>query len=36
MMLMREAHVAVAPGIGFGDQGEGFIRISMVENEHRI
>ena len=36
MMLMREAHVAVAPGIGFGDQGEGFVRISMVENEHRI
>lgn len=36
MMLMREAHVAVAPGIGFGDKGEGFVRISLVENEHRI
>ena len=36
MMLMREAHVAVAPGIGFGDKGEGFVRIALVENEHRI
>ena len=34
--LMEAAEVAVAPGIGFGDQGEGYVRISLVENEHRI
>ncbi|MDA2934760.1 aminotransferase class I/II-fold pyridoxal phosphate-dependent enzyme, partial [Acidobacteria bacterium AH-259-D05] len=36
MMLMREAEVALAPGIGFGDLGEGYVRIAMVENEHRL
>ena len=36
MKLMKEAEVAVSPGIGFGDMGEGYVRISMVENEHRI
>jgi alanine-synthesizing transaminase len=36
MMLMKEAHVALAPGIGFGDLGEGYVRIAMVENEHRL
>ena len=36
LMLMEEAEVAVAPGIGFGDMGEGYVRISLVENEHRI
>ncbi len=35
-LLMQEAHVAVAPGIGFGDLGEGYVRIAMVENEHRL
>ncbi len=35
-MLMEEAHVAVAPGAGFGDGGEGHVRIGLVENEHRI
>ena len=35
-MLMEEAHVAVAPGSGFGDGGEGYVRIGLVENEHRI
>jgi alanine-synthesizing transaminase len=35
-MLMEEAHVAVAPGAGFGDGGEGYVRIGLVENEHRI
>ncbi len=35
-LLLEEAHVAVAPGIGFGDGGEGFVRIALVENEHRI
>ncbi len=35
-LLMEEASVAVAPGIGFGEQGEGFVRIGLVENEQRI
>jgi len=35
-LLMEEAHVAVAPGVGFGEYGEGFVRIGLVENEHRI
>ena len=34
--LMREALVAVSPGIGFGPLGEGFVRFAYVENEHRI
>jgi alanine-synthesizing transaminase len=34
--LLREAKVAVSPGIGFGEHGEGFIRFALVENEHRI
>lgn len=34
--LMERANVAVAPGIGFGEEGEGYIRIALVENEHRI
>ncbi len=36
MKLMKEAEVAVAPGVGFGDKGEGYVRIALVENEHRI
>ncbi len=35
-LLLREAKVAVAPGIGFGEHGEGFVRIALVENKHRI
>lgn len=35
-MLIEEAGVAVAPGLGFGEYGEGFVRIGLVENEHRI
>ena len=35
-LLIEEAHVAVAPGVGFGEYGEGFVRIGLVENEHRI
>jgi alanine-synthesizing transaminase len=35
-LLMREAKVAVAPGIGFGEHGDGHIRIGLVENRHRI
>ena len=34
--LMEEAGVAVSPGNGFGDNGEGYIRIGLVENEQRI
>jgi len=35
-ILMQEAEVAVAPGIGFGDLGDGYVRIALVENEHRL
>ena len=35
-ILLNEASVAVSPGIGFGEYGEGFVRLSLVENEHRI
>jgi alanine-synthesizing transaminase len=35
-LLIEQAHVAVAPGAGFGEHGEGFVRIGLVENEHRI
>jgi alanine-synthesizing transaminase len=34
--LLREAHVAVSPGSGFGVDGEGFVRFALVENEQRI
>ncbi len=34
--LLSEARVAVAPGIGFGEYGDGHVRIALVENEHRI
>jgi alanine-synthesizing transaminase len=35
-LLVEKAGVAVSPGIGFGEYGEGFVRIAMVENEQRI
>jgi alanine-synthesizing transaminase len=35
-MLVREAKVAVSPGVGFGPGGEGFVRFALVENEQRI
>jgi alanine-synthesizing transaminase len=35
-LLMKEAHVAVSPGIGFGPMGEGFVRFSLIENHERI
>ena len=35
-MLMQEGEVAVAPGIGFGVLGEGYVRFALVENEHRL
>ena len=34
--LLTQAHVAVAPGVGFGEEGEGFVRIALVENEQRL
>src|SRR5260221_1984504 len=34
--LLTEAQVAVAPGIGFGEYGDGHVRIALVENVHRI
>ena len=34
-LLLREAKVAVAPGIGFGEHGDGHVRFAMVENRHR-
>ena len=35
-LLIERADVAVSPGLGFGEHGEGYIRIALVENEHRI
>ncbi|MHA3914876.1 LL-diaminopimelate aminotransferase [Halovulum sp. GXIMD14793] len=35
-ILLREAEVAVAPGVGFGEYGEGYVRLGLVENEQRI
>jgi alanine-synthesizing transaminase len=34
--LLTHAGVAVAPGVGYGEDGEGFVRIALVENEQRI
>ena len=35
-LLIEHADVAVAPGIGFGEYGDDYVRIALVENEHRI
>ncbi|MFW0777718.1 MAG: LL-diaminopimelate aminotransferase [Rickettsiales bacterium] len=35
-LLLKHADVAVAPGVGFGPGGEGFVRIALVENKNRI
>ena len=35
-LLLKHGKVAVAPGIGFGNNGEGYVRIGLVENEYRI
>ena len=35
-LLLENADVAVSPGIGFGEHGEGYVRIALVENENRI
>ena len=34
--LLETSNVAVSPGVGFGESGEGFVRFALVENEHRI
>ena len=35
-LLLEKAGVAVSPGVGFGEYGEGYVRLALVENEHRI
>jgi alanine-synthesizing transaminase len=35
-LLVENAEVAISPGVGFGEYGEGFVRIALVENEQRI
>jgi alanine-synthesizing transaminase len=35
-LLLTEAEVAVSPGVGFGEYGDGHVRLALVENEHRI
>jgi alanine-synthesizing transaminase len=35
-LLLTKAKVAVSPGVGFGEHGEGYVRFALVENEHRI
>ena len=35
-LLLQEADIAVSPGIGFGDYGDEYVRIALVENEQRI
>ncbi|HEX3037188.1 MAG TPA: aminotransferase class I/II-fold pyridoxal phosphate-dependent enzyme, partial [Thermodesulfobacteriota bacterium] len=35
-LLIEKAKVAVSPGIGFGNHGEGYVRFALVENEKRI
>jgi alanine-synthesizing transaminase len=36
LKLLEEAEVAVSPGRGFGEAGEGYLRLALVENEHRL
>lgn len=35
-MLLEKGDVAVSPGSGFGPHGEGYLRLSLVENENRL
>lgn len=35
-LLIEKADVAVAPGVGFGEHGDDYVRLALVENEHRI
>jgi alanine-synthesizing transaminase len=34
--VLKEAKVAISPGTGFGEYGEGYVRFALIENEHRI
>lgn len=34
--LLKEAKIALSPGVGFGEHGEGYVRIAVIENENRI
>ncbi|MEK7822106.1 MAG: aminotransferase, partial [Planctomycetota bacterium] len=36
LMLLNEAKVSVSPGLAFGQEGEGFLRFALVENELRL
>ena len=36
MKLLEDANVVVSPGRGFGESGEGFLRVALVENSHRL
>jgi alanine-synthesizing transaminase len=35
MKMLEQAKVAVSPGVGFGQYGDGHVRVSLIENEHR-
>jgi len=35
-LVLKESKVAVSPGIGFGEYGDGHVRFALIENEHRI
>ena len=35
-LLLEEAHIVVAPGIGFGDHGEGYVRVGLLASEERL
>ena len=35
-LMVRDCHVALSPGLGFGPGGEGFVRFALIENEKRI
>lgn len=35
-LLLEKAHVVVAPGAGFGEYGEGYVRVALLEEEHRL
>ena len=35
-LLLQEGHVAVSPGLGFGNYGDDHVRFALIENEHRV
>ncbi|MGQ0419781.1 LL-diaminopimelate aminotransferase, partial [Bacillus sp. HC-Mk] len=34
--ILEKAHVAVAPGVGFGEHGEGYVRVGLLHTEDRL